>query len=309
LEHLLEPSNDGAAWYHTHSSDGTPRARAEALRMVRGDIRRARRFQAANPSARDRGEVAERVDEIRSAIDANPDRWSGRAGATDRKVLLGACAISDRVGKIEFYAGVRMLSDEAGVGVKGTHAALPRLCEDGWIREVTKGGGSASSVWRLERPGTSGNAARNHQQPTLSVVRDPEGCLRYLPHDVWRWEALGPRKEQVYALLGAEPIASHDVALILGIDPRTARKHLRQLALRSLAERAPDGWVRGDRDLDDLARELKVANKGERQRREHGERTAQRIAAFGPPGKRYPQQRQEVPPATPRGTSGNARRP
>ncbi|MEX2275244.1 MAG: hypothetical protein WEA10_06750 [Actinomycetota bacterium] len=250
---------------------------------------------------RDRGEVAEHVDEIRSAIDANPDRWSGRAGATDRKVLLGACAISDRVGKIEFYAGIRMLSDEAGVGVKGTHAALPRLCADGWIREITKGSGSASSVWRLERAGTHGNAARNSEQPAFTVLRNPEGCREYLTHDVWRWEALGPRKEQVYALLGAEPIASHDVALMLAIIPRTARKHLRQLALRSLAVRAPDGWVRGDRDLDDLARELEVLDKGEDQRREHGERTAQRIAAFGPPGKRHPRQRTEVPPATPGG--------
>lgn len=272
---LLEPSSEGTRYIH-FSSAGKPRPTATRERMVREAIRKARARQAARP--RDRASVIETLGEIRLAIDSRPDRWRGRAGATDRAVLLAAISIAERLGRLEFDESVRGLADEAGVGVKAAHTSTRRRLS-AWLRIVEVGVGTRASRWRLQRL---------RAQPTGSVFARPTdvGCRdertacvgNARRHDVFRWTALGKSTLRIYELLDVEPVGTSEIAIAAGIAPVTARTHLARLAKHDLAVRVLDGWVIGPAELDGVAGQLGVAGRGDDERRRHALRAEQRRA-------------------------------
>jgi hypothetical protein len=89
-------------------------------------------------------------------------------------------------------------------------------------------------------------------------------------HDVWRHRGLGKPKFMVWQSLDpSEPRLVYDLARVLHRKPRTILLHLSRLAPLGLAVRQASGWIRGQVDLDSVARELGVAGEGERQRWRH----------------------------------------
>lgn len=90
-----------------------------------------------------------------------------------------------------------------------------------------------------------------------------------VPSDAWRWRGLGLAKARAWELLSGEPVSTTDLAAALGVEPRTARRHLATLAEHGLAERVMDGWTRGHADPDDVAEDVGTAGALDAQRIRH----------------------------------------
>ena len=272
---LLDVDNEGVRYLH-FDSRGDPRPRSDTERMITKAIGKARARQRTQTPLRDRGEVLERLAGIRAHLDDDPTRWRGRGGATDRAVLLGAIDIAERAGRLEFGASTRQLADSAGVGVHGAHAALARLRP--WLRVVSPGAGARASTLRLDI-GHHGHTSGHDGNPrSVPSTAEPEGSRHDRNNDLWMWGggALGKSTERVHAELGAEPTSSAELALILGVTPRTVRHHLARLEQVDLAARVFDGWVSGPADPADVALALGVEGRGELQRLRHTARARSR---------------------------------
>ncbi len=299
---LLDESNEGVRYVHS-SSAGKHRPAATRERMVRDAIRKAHAWQARSKPLRDRGGVIEQIALIRAAIDDDPGRWTGRAGATDRAVLLGLLATAERLGRMEFDCSIRGIADEAAVGVKGAHGAIRRL--RAWVRVVELGAGTRATRWRLEQ---------SRGQHTGSVLRGTDVSCRddrgghvgnARRHDAFRWTGLGKSKLRVYELLGSDPVGSSEIATTLGIEARTARRHLHRLEAFDLAHCVLDGWVLAGADLDQVAVELGVAGDGERQREKHAVHSGERRKWLA---ERRRREREQAREAVGEVVSGTARR-
>ncbi len=262
---LMEVSNEGGRYLH-FDSNGEQRPRSTTERMVRDAIRKTRSRHTTRPTMKDRAETIGYLAELRSFVDADPRRWHGRGGGTDRAVLLAAFEIAMTIGKVEFNASVRQLADAANIGVKGALNATKRLSD--WLEIVELGHGTLGSTLRFR--GYHGN-------PLCPLETVPEGCRHDLmTSDVWRWEGLGKSAARVYEALDGTPTPSAQIAAAMGISGRTARYHLAKLRSNGLAVAGGDGWVCLHRPLADLAEELGVAGRGESQRLLHRSRVIQR---------------------------------
>jgi hypothetical protein len=136
---------------------------------------------------------------------------------------------------------------------------------------VQKGEGTRASTWKLRTP------PRTQLEPSPVLEEtEPEGSRCVLSGDVWRWRALGKRKAQTYSMLGSDPTTTVAIAVKLGVQERTARRHLHDLAAVGLADRHPEGWVRGGADPGQVAEAFGVSGIGERQRGRHHQHTQMR---------------------------------
>ena len=101
---------------------------------------------------------------------------------------------------------------------------------------------------------------------TQSSPRSGQDCVTLAAaHDVWRWSGLGPASGLVYEQLGPDPQTAKVIHGALDGRPswRTVRRVLHRLAAHGLAAHGLDrgGWVRGDADLDLVAKALGVLGR------------------------------------------------
>ena len=96
--------------------------------------------------------------------------WSGRAKATDCKVLRAHIRLAYKLGLLTYGAGVRTVADEAGIPARTVADAHKRLIKLGWLDVVCLAEGRDANVWRLQvgRPGKSRDA--NFNNPHTQIL-------------------------------------------------------------------------------------------------------------------------------------------
>jgi hypothetical protein len=183
-----------------------------------------------------RGEVIEWWEAVGRA------EWTGRAAATDLRILAGFGLIGLRLGKTRFTASYRQLAEEAGVWVGTVHKTLERGLEGVHrVRSASRALGT-SSEWQL--------VARHAHVGNSSAFRYGEG-QRLFPgrasidrpdHDLWsKW----PQGWRVYNLLLVdEGLSVRSISETIGRHPGTVRRILFRLRDQQLAQRGEEGeWT------------------------------------------------------------------
>ena len=87
--------------------------------------------------------------------------------------------------------------------------------------------------------------------------------------EIWAPARLGRSAGAVWAWLGAVPATVTGLADATGKTRATVRRALRRLAAFDLAAEVVGGWVRGEADLSDVARELKAPEAAAQRRTAH----------------------------------------
>ncbi|MBG0818438.1 hypothetical protein [Planomonospora sp. ID82291] len=179
----------------------------------------------------------------------DPERVAGwgRAAASIR-LLLRAMAVAARMdGSTQPAFGVRSLSEMCGLDYTVVARHLQRLRdeEDALVERVEAGRGKLADRYRLRVPAEYRAQAR--------WIRWRGGRIDVLHPAL---HMLGPVVALVYEALCSEPTGSTEVARAALVSRSATSEALRVLAAYQLAERAPDGWVRGRRGLDAAAAEL-----------------------------------------------------
>jgi hypothetical protein len=88
-------------------------------------------------------------------------------------------------------------------------------------------------------------------------------------HDAFGARALGKGACWLWGLLLPTPRPGPFLAEVTGMERRTVERNLHRLSEHGLALKVGSGWARLERDLDDVAQELRVAGKAERRRQQH----------------------------------------
>ncbi|GAA2692222.1 hypothetical protein [Nonomuraea recticatena] len=166
-------------------------------------------------------------------------RWKGKKACTIRRVLLAMLKAAQLSRSTTIAFGVRHLALLAGLDESTVAKTLKLLRQeaDPFIDWVAEHRGERADVYRLIVPAAYAEAAawRRWQAGRLGGI-----------HPVFR--ALGPAAAFVYEQLGTEPIRTVDLPYLCGLSDTTTDKGLKILGEFGMAERTPQGWVRGPVD-------------------------------------------------------------
>jgi hypothetical protein len=143
--------------------------------------------------------------------------------------------------------GCRSLAEMTGLDHGTVARLLRRLRDEGdpLIELIEVGRGKAADRYQLRVPRAYQEEAR--------WIRWRKGlveCLHPALHQ------LGPTVALVYEALSSFPTGPTELTIIARLPRSTVREALRTLGAYALAERRPDGWVRGTRSLEEAAVEL-----------------------------------------------------
>lgn len=149
-EALAERPSPGGAWLREVRGR---RGEGYARDKLAGIWASARRLVAASPAHGSRGDAGGELAELRDLVAGHP--WTGRAGATDQRVLIAHLVEAERAGGREHSVSVRQTAERAGVAVSTVQAARRRLAGT-WLVAVRvpvpAEGEQTATVWRWRRP-------------------------------------------------------------------------------------------------------------------------------------------------------------
>lgn len=196
--------------------------------------------------------------------------WSGTAGSTDFAVLGAHIAVVEKVGHLDHGMSVRQAADDAGVRAATASQSQRRLVAAGWLQRIKIGRGPTASLWRLRSPKVTRltDLATARRMAVITDLRADAGA------DAFRWGGLWKSALWVWNALQLDVglTAKQLNERVAGMSVETVRRKLRHLARYGLARRGEGRiWLRLDRDLDDVARELEKSGVGAEQRARHAE--------------------------------------
>jgi DNA-binding transcriptional ArsR family regulator len=238
-----------------------------------------------SPRIRSRRDAIARLRAVRVAMHSSPGQWTGRTGATDRRVYFAHLQVAERTGKLAPEVGLREIAELAALGSLSTvMASRKRLMARGLLRRVrTRDRDQAVDVARAQMWEIVQSHVRIVNQPvtppagsgmshTMHVSRLEMGMF-HAAHasEAFRWNGgLGASTHRVYDLVSErEAMSAGQVATSLSMTPGNARRHLRRLERHEMVARAGLLWRLTGRSLDDVALELGVAGRARRQRLRH----------------------------------------
>ncbi|MFI6485485.1 hypothetical protein ACIBH1_46785 [Nonomuraea sp. NPDC050663] len=187
-------------------------------------------------------------------------RWAGPRAQTFRRVLAGMLKAAQLAQSMVIGFGVRELALLCGLDYSTVAKALKDLRNerDPFIVLVREHRHEHADVYQLVVPAAYAEAA--------AWRRWVPGRLGGI-HPVFR--ELGGPAAFVYEVLTAAAVRSTDVHLLARISETAAKNALRRLAEEGLAERTPDGWVRGPADAVQVAERLGVYEQIDRIRKRY----------------------------------------
>ncbi|QRY63443.1 helix-turn-helix domain-containing protein [Gordonia sp. PDNC005] len=105
---------------------------------------------------------ADHTEAVRRAVESS--EWKGKAGGSQRSVMLALCSLSDNHGTSTPTFGVRTLAIKAGMSDSTVKRALAALTEQGWTSRVRADGRGQADGYRLLVP--VGVSNRPHLLPS-----------------------------------------------------------------------------------------------------------------------------------------------
>lgn len=249
------------------------RHRRDRRQYVHRCYTKALRKAQNSPAITNRTAALEKINIMRAAAQTYP--WGGRSGTTDRLVLEAHLKIAQDTGKLSYHASVRTVADRTGFVIDTISKANHRLERAGWLKPIKRARPryAEATVWALRVP--KGLCNRADTPTSLKGVYEecPPRCTRTEDDpgaDLWRTSGVGKGTFLVWRSLDLrEPQKQAGLASPLGRTKRTILYHLRKLETHGLASRTPNGWRRGDADLNEVARALGVEGTRVRTRDRH----------------------------------------
>ena len=227
--------------------------KATARRMWAGRIR----FALAHPPQHPPTATPPGLDQVAAAAAAaDPRRWAGQGGPSERAVLEVLLGSARRTGRPVVGGAVRTLALKTGLTPSTTARALTRLRQGGWLDVVAVGQGREATTYRLRVPDAGVRAAGTGTDPGGTLARRPcpteesaapavfELGVQARAHDAMTWRGLGRYGGLLLDVLRAGPHSPAQMAARTGLNARTVRLHLRRLAAASLASPDADGLWR-----------------------------------------------------------------
>ena len=243
-----------------------PEARSEVERTVRDGIDRGRKNNPRSAPTtgvmiKDAQDARMRLLALLHKAGSDPERWSGMAGASDLRVLVGLLLMSLHAGKLRVGASYRQIAEKSGVSLGTVTRALGSL-EGTWIRRTHFANGhrrADRSVFQLLAPadwieefsattehagGTSDGKLR--QCSLLAVdtkrlgtgLRDPGHPLWKRRSTAWRlWCALAEDRDALEA-----GVAARELAGAISAPERTVWRNLAWMAAHGIVECVDQRW-------------------------------------------------------------------
>jgi hypothetical protein len=228
-------------------------------------------FSQRHPAVPGRPEAFVAIQGIRDL--ATEVTWGGRPGRARYQVLLALLDIAERVGSLEFSASIRRIAEQAGVGKNPASSALQWLQVWGWLRRLPQGA-RKTSRWQVSRPplekGTVKLIPPSDGIAIVPVSRGVQG------HDAF---GRGGLNYLVWSRLHLEePKTAGELVRMTGLALSSVYRALARMRAYQVAISSPGGWLRLERALDEIARELGLWGMGTRRRERHQhERRVHRI--------------------------------
>jgi predicted transcriptional regulator len=193
---------------------------------------------------------------IRAALDAHV--WTGPGALQDRITIRGMLWKASNAGQVhDLNVSVREVATWTGCVPSTASRSLRRLRTAGWITP-----GSNNYTGKIRVPSRGWNLVVPTQEVSTQTRQlwDPSHITPFLP------TGLGRAVGYVYEALSNQPTSARDLATKLKRNIRTIRAHLARLRIYGLADRIPEGWVRGDEDPASVAMDLGVEEQLQRRR-------------------------------------------
>jgi hypothetical protein len=213
---------------------------------------------------------------IRSALDAHV--WAGPGALQDRLTMRVMLWKATNAGQVhDLNVSVREVAAWTGCVPSTASRSLRRLRTAGWITP-----GSNNYTGKVRVPSRGWNLVVPTQEVSTQTHQlwDPSHITPFLP------AGLGRAVGYVYEALSDQPTSALQLATKLKKGVRTIRRHLAQLKSYRLAERASNGWTRGEEDPARVAKDLGIEERLQRRRDRYAQDS--RIFQAGRPPKRVP---------------------
>lgn len=158
---------------HNRGRDDTTRQWQRAL-----DI--AARFAPA--SADERAPIDNELDQIETAVTADPTRWARPGGASDERILHALIILARTARTRTLDIDVRRLAEAAAVAAATVSRRLRVLTGEGWVTRVHEGSGTRASTWELHLASTGATQGEPAPVPSRGMS---QALLEHHIHDVW----------------------------------------------------------------------------------------------------------------------------
>ena len=263
---MSNPANALAGYYLRRDDRGDQRARhpRHVSRKIRREWKKFTEHAAEHPQVHGHGEARQRAAEVRDA--ANGVTWSGRTGVRDHTVLCALLDAADRLGHTQPTVSLRTLTEATPYRDRKTITrALDSLASAGWITRIPGGGIDQPTGYAIDIPGEGQD--EGVCQKGASTLPFPWGdtagpflaqpMAQPVPHNALAM-VFTPQAAAVHAVLEAAdgvPLTPADVVALAGVSRRTVYRWLPQLALAGLAMQKADGWVVGQADPAQVAKD------------------------------------------------------
>jgi hypothetical protein len=239
---LLDPTAPTAHLWQSDSGHAE-----KPFARLRRDYQRAAAKWAESPNWQNATDVRQWLGERTAEV--NRAAWPGRAGRTDKAVMLAVLHIA-RIGTDEPDVSVRDVAMKAGCTARTASTSLKRLCEAGWLapRWASQPDGHA------KRYKVSHKFTHNSLRSSADYVCRNETALDGTGAFHECWVRLGKAALAIWRALGGTPLSAADIADAAGVGRATAFRWLPRLAAYRLATRCDGGWIAGSASPDDVVK-------------------------------------------------------
>lgn len=232
---------------------------AAMTKRLREDFEKARAKASKEPPIKFADEARKTIGEIIALV--NSVAWSGRAGRTDRDVMLYVLSEATRIASTTVRVSARDAAAGAGLGNAMTASrSLLRLCKAGWLRQTGERELAIQAQEYLVRKAEKKVSQNVTYLPQVQSQRlyvtncDKPGDVTSPAHEVW--QRSGSAARVLWLALDESPATAGELAMLADVHRSTAYRYLPRLARVGLAEKRDDGWSLGPVTPDDLVTDM-----------------------------------------------------
>jgi len=199
--------------------------------------------------------------------------WPGRGGDFEQRAIMAIIAKAYQFGTYKPKISFREISEHGGMSTSGAKSAVKRLKKSGELKQILS---KAYDPSQFEITPFINKCQKSNNNP--SCVKNMTNGSYLTPvswqeSEIWSRGKLGGSSKLVYIHLDEEkPKSVSDLKKLTGKWPNTVKNCLRnKLEPYGLVKEIHNGWIRGERNIQEVAEELKTKYRAEKKINKHRE--------------------------------------